>query len=119
MPSSADGTLNRATWETIAAAQQSRADAGHDRRRRLGAAAWRSELAAAGVAEVLVVERPALDRYTPDAYVAALAALIAQASRRCVLLPHTYQTRDFAPLLAARLGAPLVTDVTGITGVGG
>jgi electron transfer flavoprotein alpha subunit len=35
-----------------------------------------------------------------------------------VLLPHTYQTRDFAPLLAARLRKPLITDVTGITGSG-
>jgi electron transfer flavoprotein alpha subunit len=29
-----------------------------------------------------------------------------------VFLPHTYQTRDFAPALAARLERPLVTDVT-------
>src|SRR5690606_40393755 len=27
---------------------------------------------------------------------------------------HTYQTRDFAPALAARLGRSLITDVTGI-----
>jgi electron transfer flavoprotein alpha subunit len=31
-----------------------------------------------------------------------------------VCLPHTYQTRDFAPVLAARLDCALVTDVTGI-----
>jgi len=36
-----------------------------------------------------------------------------------VLLPHTYQTRDFAPLLAARIRKPLVTDVTAIDGTGG
>jgi electron transfer flavoprotein alpha subunit len=35
-----------------------------------------------------------------------------------VLLPHTYQTRDFAPLLAARLRKPLITDVTAISGSG-
>ena len=35
-----------------------------------------------------------------------------------MLLPHTYQTRDFAPLLAARLRKPLITDVTGINGSG-
>jgi electron transfer flavoprotein alpha subunit len=33
-----------------------------------------------------------------------------------VLLPHTYQTRDFAPMLAARLRRPIVTDVTGVNG---
>ena len=36
-----------------------------------------------------------------------------------MLLPHTYQTRDFAPKLAARLDRALVTDVTGIKATGG
>jgi electron transfer flavoprotein alpha subunit len=31
-----------------------------------------------------------------------------------VLLPHTYQTRDFAPALAARLGRSLITDCVGV-----
>jgi electron transfer flavoprotein alpha subunit len=31
---------------------------------------------------------------------------------------HTYQARDFAPALAARIGISLVTDVTGISGSG-
>ena len=35
-----------------------------------------------------------------------------------VLLPHTYQTRDFAPKLAARLDRALLTDVTGIKASG-
>jgi electron transfer flavoprotein alpha subunit len=35
-----------------------------------------------------------------------------------VLLPHTYQTRDFAPKLAARLDRALLTDVTGIKSAG-
>ena len=38
---------------------------------------------------------------------------IAQLSPSHVLLPHTYQTRDFAPKLAARLDRALITDVTG------
>ena len=42
-----------------------------------------------------------------------LRALIDSAAPALVLLPHTYQTRDFAPTLAARLRAPLITDVTG------
>ena len=37
-----------------------------------------------------------------------------QLSPDVVFFPHTYQTRDFAPALAARLGRPLVTDVIGI-----
>jgi electron transfer flavoprotein alpha subunit len=35
-----------------------------------------------------------------------------------VLFPHTYQTRDFAPMAAVRMNASLVTDVTGIKGTG-
>jgi electron transfer flavoprotein alpha subunit len=31
-----------------------------------------------------------------------------------VLLPHTYQTRDFAPKLAARLDRSIITDVTAV-----
>jgi len=114
-----DGKLNRATWETIAAAQQLAggmpikvAVFGN------GSAAVAQELASAAVAEILVVDHAALETYTPDAYAAASGALIESASPTFVLLPHTYQTRDFAPLLAARLRKPLVTDVTGMTGSG-
>jgi electron transfer flavoprotein alpha subunit len=109
-----EGRLNRASWEAIAAAQQAGgpikvaiAGAGID--------ACAAEIAAADVAEVIVVDSPALADYTADGYVAALAALIGQEQPSHVFLAHTYQTRDFAPALAARLESPLVTDVTAIT----
>ena len=107
-----DGTLNRATWEAIGAAQQA---GGPVKVAVLGAGvgAIAADVAAADVAEVIVVDSPALAAYTADGHVAALAAVIAQESPEAVLLPHTYQTRDFAPALAARLGRALVTDVTG------
>ena len=106
-----NGKLNRATWEAVAAAQE----AGSPVKIALlgaGLDAIASEIAAADVAEVLVVESPALEQYTADGYVLALAALIEQEPPALVVLPHTYQTRDFAPALAARLGRALVTDVT-------
>ena len=114
-----DGALNRATWEALVAAQQL---AGGDALKvallggQAGAAA--QELAAAGVGEVLTVTDAALEPYTPDGYVLALAQLITSASPQVIALAHTYQARDFAPMLAARLTLPLVTDVTGITGSG-
>ena len=114
-----DGRLNRATWETIAAAQQ--LAAGMPIKVAVlgtGSATVAQEVASAAVAEVMVVEHPALETYTPDAYASASSALIESVSPTYVLLPHTYQTRDFAPLLAARLRKPLVTDVTGLTGSG-
>jgi electron transfer flavoprotein alpha subunit len=114
-----EGTLNRATWETVAAAQ--RLSGGMPIAVAvLGAATGgvAQELASAAVAEVLVAEHAALDPYTPDGFAAAGRALIDAVKPALVLLPHTYQTRDFAPLLAARLRKPLITDVTGIEGTG-
>ena len=109
-----DGTLNRATWETIAAAQQAGGGPVSVALPGSGLLAIASELAAAAVQEVVTIESPALATYTPDGYTAALAEAIGQLSPTIVALPHTYQTRDFAPKLAARLDRALVTDVVAI-----
>jgi electron transfer flavoprotein alpha subunit len=108
-----EGKLNRASWEAVAAAQQ----AGGPVKIAVpgaGVDALASELAAAEVEEVLAVEAEALGDYTSDGYVMALAALIEQEKPERVFFAHTYQTRDFAPALAARLGRSLITDVTAI-----
>ena len=108
-----EGKLNRATWETVAAAQQAGAPV---KIAVLGSGidAVAAEIAAAEAAEIIVVDTPALAGYTADGYVLALEAVIAAESPSLIFLPHTYQTRDFAPALAARLNRSLVTDVTGI-----
>jgi electron transfer flavoprotein alpha subunit len=108
-----DGKLNRATWETIAAAQQS---GGQVRIAVVGAGVdvAAGEVAAAECEGVTVVDDPALGQYTADGYVQALSALIEQEKPALVFLPHTYQTRDFAPALASRLSRALITDVTAI-----
>lgn len=67
------------------------------------------------VAEVLALEHDALASYTADGYVSALAACVRTLAPDLVLLAHTYQARDYAPRLAARLGRPLVSDCTGWT----
>jgi electron transfer flavoprotein alpha subunit len=111
------GALNRASWETVAAAQQVAAGGpitvvipGGD----TGAAA--ADLSAAAVQDVVRLEHAALADYTADGYVQALSAFVTATSPELVLLPHTYQTRDFAPALAARLDRALVTDVQGLQG---
>ena len=106
------GALNPATWETVAAAQQmggpvTVALAG------VNVEGLASELAAAEVAEVLAVEHEALEPYTPDGFVAALAQVVTETRPELVLFPHTYQTRDYAPALAARLGRVLIPDCIG------
>ena len=67
-----DGTLNRATWEAIAAAQQA---GGPVRVALLGTSldAAAAELAGSGCERVVVAEDPALQSYTADGYVMALA----------------------------------------------
>jgi electron transfer flavoprotein alpha subunit len=108
-----EGKLNRASWEAIAAAQQA---GGPIKVAIVGAGidAVANEVAAAEAAEVIVVDNPALEHYTADGQVLALAALIQQEQPSHVFFAHTYQTRDFAPALAARLQRSLITDVTAI-----
>ena len=109
------GKLNRATWEAIAAAQQLAAGQpvaiavlGSN----VGSIA--TDVATAQAQEVVTLDNPALEPYTPDGFTAALQQAIDQLKPAVVLLPHTYQTRDFAPKLAARLDRALITDVTAI-----
>jgi electron transfer flavoprotein alpha subunit len=118
------GKLNRATWETIAAAQALCGVGSLDPTIAIvvlgsNVDAVASDLAAARVQKIVVVEHQALDAYTPDGYTMALEQVISRFPPSHVLLPHTYQTRDFAPALAARLDRALVTDVTGMKTVGG
>ena len=89
------GALNPATWETVAAAQQ------------MGGPVT------VALAEVLAVEHEALEPYTPDGFVAALAQVVTETRPEFVLFPHTYQTRDYAPALASRLGRVLIPDCIG------
>jgi electron transfer flavoprotein alpha subunit len=109
------GKLNRATWEAIAAAQQL-AGGQPVAIAVLGSnvVSIAADVAAAQAQEVVTIDNPALEPYTPDGFTAALQQAIDQLTPSTVLLPHTYQTRDFAPKLAARLDRALITDVTAI-----
>jgi electron transfer flavoprotein alpha subunit len=112
-----DGKLNRATLETIAAAQAA-GDTVKIAVLGAGADAVAQELAQAAADEVIVVDDPALKDYTADGSVLALEQVIAAEKAERVFLPHTYQTRDFAPALAARIKRPLVTDCIAVKGNG-
>ena len=112
-----EGKLNRDTLETIAAAQS----VGSPVKVAVlgsGVDGVAKELAAADVAEVLTIDDAALKEYTADGFVLALEQLIGRENPERVFLPHTYQTRDFAPALAARVKRPLVTDCVAVKGNG-
>ena len=79
-----------------------------------GIALLAAELATKKLEDVWAVGDSLLAQYTVDGWVAALQQLIAEVKPKFVVLPHTYQVRDFAPALATRLGEVLIGDVTAI-----
>jgi len=108
-----EGKWNKTSFETLAAAQQ----IANETAGRLsavvigkGVAELAGELAASKLDEVLLIEHDWLGAYTPDGFTIALTQVIAQAKPDLVLLPHTYQVRDFAPKLAASLGKGMIGD---------
>jgi electron transfer flavoprotein alpha subunit len=116
------GKLNPATLEAITAAQQLG--------ERLGApvvaavleaedSGCAAECAARRLDRVLHARHPLLASYSPDVWVQALVQIITPLQPSYVLLPHTYQVRDFAPQLATRMGAGLITDVIGFSHAAG
>jgi electron transfer flavoprotein alpha subunit len=116
-----DGVLNRASWEPIAAAQQAGAG-GPVKVLVLGgpahATAAANELAAAKVDEVIAAGHDLLAAYTADGFTKAIADIVQAEQPARVWLSHTYQTRDFAPKLAARLDRAIITDCTATKGHG-
>jgi len=76
-----------------------------------GLATLTAQVAGEGVATVWAVEHPLLERYTADAFVAALQQLVSEVKPAFVVFPHTYQVRDYAPALATRMNDVLVSDV--------
>ncbi|MFI5106079.1 MAG: electron transfer flavoprotein subunit alpha/FixB family protein, partial [Terriglobales bacterium] len=95
-----EGKLNRVSWETITGAQSIAAATGYTVEAAVfgnGVGSIAAEVAAKKLAKVYAVESPKLAQYTPDGAVAALRQLIEQKKPALVLMPHTYQVRDFAP----------------------
>jgi electron transfer flavoprotein alpha subunit len=117
-----EGKLNRVSWETLTAGQSIAAQTGWTLEAAVigtGVAAIASEIAAKKVAKVYDIESPRLEPYTPDAFTHALKEFLQQHPAKLVLLPHTYQVRDFVPKLATALQTTAITDVIGYTYEGG
>jgi electron transfer flavoprotein alpha subunit len=111
-----EGKLNRASWETMAAAQAIAADMGWPLEAAVvgsGVAGIAGEVAAKKVGKVYCVESAKLAPYTPDGFVHALAQFVGGRKPKLVLMPHTYQVRDFAPKLATALKTALIPDCIG------
>jgi electron transfer flavoprotein alpha subunit len=105
--------LNKTSLEAIAAAQAIGKDLG------LKAAAvipcanecpLAEEIAKYDLEKVIVARNEKLGTYTPDGYADAWEQVIKAENPQYVIMAHTYQVRDFAPKVAARLGREVVGD---------
>src|SRR6202142_3343014 len=117
-----EGKLNRVSWETLTGAQAIAKETGWTLEAAVvgdGVSGIAGELAAKKVAKVYDIESPKLEPYTPDGFAAALKQFVEQKQPRLVLMPHTYQVRDFAPKLAAALNRGLISDAVGYKYEGG
>jgi electron transfer flavoprotein alpha subunit len=118
-----EGKLNRVSFETIRGAQQLAAETGWTLEIGVlggsGIANIAQELAKVKAAKVYAIECATCGTYTPDAYATALKQFIEQKQPKLVLMPHTYQVRDFAPKLTTMLNRTLIPDCISASGQGG
>src|SRR6266852_2898017 len=111
-----EGKLNRASWETLVAGQSIAAETGWILGAAVigsGVASIASEIAGKRVAKVYDLESPALNPYTPDAFSVGLKQFLSSHQPTLVLMPHTYQVRDFVPKLATAMGRTVISDCVG------
>ncbi len=111
-----EGKLNRVSWETLTAGQAIAAETGWPLEAAVvggSVAALASEVAGKKVGKVYAIENAKLDPYTPDAFAAALKQFIESKQPKLVLMPHTYQVRDFVPKLATAMGRTVISDAIG------
>jgi len=105
--------LNKISLEAIAAAQS----IGKDLNLKVTAVipcdkdcALAQEIAQYNLEKVVVAKNEKLNIYTPDGYADAWEQIIKAFNPNYVVMAHSYQVRDFAPKVAARLGREVVGD---------
>ncbi len=72
------------------------------------------ELAKYGCAKVIALAHPGLRNYLADAHAQALAALVKSTGAEYILATATAMGKDLMPRVAARLGAPMASEIVAI-----
>ncbi len=106
--------LNKTSLEAIAAAQSIAKDLGLKVSAVIPCSAecaLAQEIAQYDLEKVIVAKNEKLGTYTPDGYADAWEQVIKAVNPQYIVMAHTYQVRDFAPKVAARLGREVVGDV--------
>lgn len=117
-----EGKLNRVSWETITAGQAIAAATGWTLEAAVvgtGTTSIAGEVAGKKLAKVYAIESPKLEPYTPDAFAVGLKQFLGSRQPKLVLMPHTYQVRDFVPKLATAMGRTVISDCIGFRYEGG
>ncbi len=108
-----DCVLNKVSLEAVAAAQSIAKDLGLTVAAVIPCdkdCALAETISGYNLEKVIVAKNAKLGRYTPDGYADAWADIINRENPQFVVMAHTYQVRDFAPKVAARLGKEVVGD---------
>jgi len=111
-----EGKLNRVSWETLVAGQGLAAETGWGLEAAVvgnGVSAIAGDIAGKKVGKVYDLESPELNPYTPDAFSVVLKQFLESKQPKLVLMPHTYQVRDFIPKLATAMGRTVISDCIG------
>ena len=117
-----DCVLNKTSLEAIAAAQEIGKSLGLSVSAVLPCdkdCSLAQEIAGYDLEKVFVAKNEKLGTYTPDGYADAWEHVIKTVNPQYIVMSHTYQVRDFAPKVAARLGREVVGDCIRYTAEGG
>jgi electron transfer flavoprotein alpha subunit len=111
------GRVGRISWEALAAGQVLAEQTGLQLHAVVPGAQTLAQAEGAStkaLASVVRLEHALLSPYTSDGFVTTLEQFLCTVQPDFVVFPHTYQVRDYAPVLAARFGKAFIGDVTGI-----
>ncbi len=111
-----DGNLRKVTLELLGEAKRLAAAAGGEAVAVLagsGLGGLAGQLGQYGPDRIILLDDPALAEYRTGPYTNVLAVLVAERKPLAFLFGNTALTRDLAPRVAGRCGAPLFSDCTG------
>jgi electron transfer flavoprotein alpha subunit len=108
-----DGKIKKSSLEALSEARRRAGELGKQTAAVLAGASVTGLAPSAfalGATKVFVIEDPALDEYSSQAYAAALAGFAEEAKPEALFFAATAMGKDLAPRVAARLGAGLASD---------
>jgi len=117
-----EGSLRDTSFELLGMAHRLAGEAGWEANTDIkallmgqGIDALAEELTKGGAAEVIYAEAAAVANYTSDSHRRAMEAIIKEEGPELVLISHTPNGWDLAPLVAAGLDVPLATGCSNVT----